>query len=125
MFSSHDAVIRTARIGLFIVMMAAVAFTAGSVLAQASTGSTAEQAQPEGLTHLILGHIDGIFITIGVLSITGLTLIIQAFIKNRASVFMPEATTNLIREMISQRKFKELIDFLKPMTVLYQSEPGS
>jgi biopolymer transport protein ExbB len=99
------------RIGLFIVMMAAIAFTASTVLAQANTGSTAEQAQPEGLTHLILGHIDGIFITIGVLSITGLTLIIQAFIKNRPSVFMPEATTNLIREMITQRKFKELIDF--------------
>jgi biopolymer transport protein ExbB len=41
----------------------------------------------------------------------GLTLIIQAFIRNRASVFMPEETTNQIREMIAGRKFKELIDF--------------
>jgi len=40
-----------------------------------------------------------------------LTLIIQGFIKNRASVFMPEPTTNQIREMIAARRFKELIDF--------------
>ena len=46
-----------------------------------------------------------------ILSVIGLTLIIQAFIKNRASVFMPEDTTNQIREMVAQRKFKELIEF--------------
>jgi biopolymer transport protein ExbB len=50
-------------------------------------------------------------ISIAILSTVGLTLIIQGFIKNRASVFMPEETTNQIREMISQRKFKELIEF--------------
>jgi biopolymer transport protein ExbB len=43
--------------------------------------------------------------------VIGLTLIIQAFMMNRASVFMPEETTNQIREMIAQRKFKELIEF--------------
>src|SRR6185295_16430373 len=32
-------------------------------------------------------------------------------IKNRASVFMPETTTNQIREMIAARRFRELIDF--------------
>ena len=50
--------------------------------------------QGAGLIQLILGHIDAVFITIAVLSIAGLALIIQGFIKNRASVFMPETTTN-------------------------------
>ena len=102
----------TARIALFIVMMAAIAITAGTVLAQArGAGPALPDQKPEGLVDLILGHIDGVFITIAALSITGLTLIIQGFIQNRSSVFMPEETTNQIREMISQRRFKELIDF--------------
>jgi biopolymer transport protein ExbB len=67
--------------------------------------------QGAGLIQLILGHIDAVFITIAVLSIAGLALIIQGFIKNRASVFMPETTTNQIREMIAARRFRELIDF--------------
>jgi biopolymer transport protein ExbB len=68
--------------------------------------------KPQGLVHLILQNMgDGVFWTIAALSVVGLTLIIQAFIKNRASVFMPEETTVQIREMISQRKFKELIEF--------------
>src|SRR6478735_3917182 len=45
------------------------------------------------------------------LSITGLTFIIQGFIKNRASVLLPEESTNHIRELIGQKKFKELIEF--------------
>jgi len=60
---------------------------------------------------LIIGHVDGVTITVALLSVIGLTLIIQGFIKNRASVFMPEETTNQIREMIGARKFKELIEF--------------
>jgi biopolymer transport protein ExbB len=102
----------TARIALFIVMMAAIAITAGTVLAQtrgAIPGAPDQKA--EGLVDLILGHIDGVFLTIAALSVAGLTLIIQGFLQNRQSVFMPEETTNQIREMISQRKFKELIEF--------------
>src|SRR6478735_9018673 len=45
------------------------------------------------------------------LSITGLTFIIQGFIKNRASVLLPEESTNHIRDLIGQKKFKELIEF--------------
>src|SRR5271155_2904565 len=98
------------RILLFVVMLAAIGFSAASTFAQ-TTAAPPEHAVAKTLGQMILGHIDGIFITIGVLSITGLTLIIQGFIQNRASVMMPEETTNQIREMIAQRKFKELIDF--------------
>jgi len=40
-----------------------------------------------------------------------LTLIIQGFLVNRPSVIMPPRTIETIREMIAQRRFKELIDF--------------
>jgi biopolymer transport protein ExbB len=77
----------------------------------AAGATTTTPHQGAGLIQLILGHIDAVFITIAVLSVAGLTLIIQGFIKNRASVFMPETTTNQIREMIAARRFRELIDF--------------
>src|SRR5207302_3226669 len=37
--------------------------------------------------------------------------IMQGFIRNRESVFMPAATTETIRTMIQQKQFKELMDF--------------
>jgi biopolymer transport protein ExbB len=78
----------------------------------ADTAATEEKPPQESVIHLILAHwADPIFLLICVLSVWGLTLIIQGFIKNRASVLMPEETTNQIRDMISQRKFKELIEF--------------
>jgi len=104
------------RIVLFLVVMAAIAVTAGSSFGQAAGGggggaAGAPAAKGPSLVQLILGHVDFVFITIAVLSIWGVALIIQAWLKNRASVFMPEETTNQIREMIAQRKFKELIEF--------------
>jgi biopolymer transport protein ExbB len=106
-----------------LVGVAAVAVTGTTGLAQdaapaggagAAAAPAAGEATPRagaGILDLIIGHVDAVTITICILSIIGLTLIIQGFIKNRASVFMPEATTNLIREMIANRKFKELIEF--------------
>lgn len=100
------------RILLFVVMVAAIGLTASGSFGQA-TGADTNPAPKVGqsLIHLIFSDIDFVLITVGILSIWGLTLIIQGFLKNRASVFMPEETTNQIREMISQRKFKELIEF--------------
>ena len=100
---------------MLLAAVAAIALTPLSGYAQAAGDApgavTAPKIVPEGLFHIILSNIDPIFITIVLLSIVGLTLIIQGFLKNRASVFMPEETTNQIREMIGQRKFKELIEF--------------
>jgi biopolymer transport protein ExbB len=97
------------RLPLLIGMLTVICLTAAGAFAQ--TTPEPEHPVAKTLGQMILGHIDGIFITIGVLSVTGLTLIIQGFMQNRASVMMPEETTNQIREMIAQRKFKELIDF--------------
>lgn len=60
---------------------------------------------------ILLRHPDFVSITILILSIVGLTLIVQGFIKARAQVMFPEASTNHIRDLISQRQFKELIEF--------------
>lgn len=98
-----------------MLLLAGLLIGAGTVLAQAPAGGAAPAAEaaprPAGIFQLIMGHLDFVFFTIFALSIAGLTLIIQGFIKNRASVMMPEMTTQLIREMIAQRRFKELMDF--------------
>lgn len=78
-----------------------------------SGGGAAAPVHKTGLFSLILGNMDPIFFTIVALSIAGLTLIIQGFIKNRQTVMMPEGSTEQIREMINQRKFKELLEYTR------------
>lgn len=103
------------RIGLLLVLVAGVVFVASSTGWAQGTPAGGAAAQPamqkQSILSLILGHIDFVSITIALLSITGLTLIIQGFIKIRAGALIPETSTNHIRELIGQRQFKELIDF--------------
>jgi len=104
------------RFVLLAVLIGVLFFvTSGQSIAQdaaapAGSGEAATKT-PDGLFKIILSHPDGVFFAIITLSIIGFSLIIQGFMKNRASVFMPEETTTQIREMIGQRKFKELIEF--------------
>jgi biopolymer transport protein ExbB len=98
------------RLLLLILMLGTVVVTAGVSFGQ-DASSISPPIKPAGLFQLIMGHIDVVFITIAVLSIAGLTLIIQGFIQNRSEALMPEATTIRIREMIEARQFKELVDF--------------
>ena len=104
------------RIVLFALLLGAIALV-GTGYAQDAGAPAGDAAAPAphfgigDLVRLILQNIDFVFVIILILSITGLTLIIQGFIKNRASVFLPEESTNHIRELISQKKFKELIEF--------------
>ncbi|HEV7301063.1 MAG TPA: MotA/TolQ/ExbB proton channel family protein [Tepidisphaeraceae bacterium] len=99
------------RLVLLAVLLAGSLFMTGSAFGQDAAAGAEPANEPLGLIDLIFGHIDGVTITVGILSVVGLTLIIQGFLKNRPSVLMPEETTNQIREMIGQRKFKELIEF--------------
>lgn len=106
------------RIALLLILFAAAAFLASDGFAQATQPAAAAGAagapadpKPAGLIQLILGNLDPVFWTIAILSVTGLTLIIQGFIKTREAVLIPPATTNTIREMIEQRRFRELVDF--------------
>jgi biopolymer transport protein ExbB len=108
------------RIFLLAGLLGLALFTATSSFGQedaapatpaAAPVGTEPKAEAMGLFSLIMQNVDFVFIIIAVLSVIGLTLIIQGFIKNREAVMMPEETTSRIRDMIEQRKFKELIDF--------------
>jgi biopolymer transport protein ExbB len=98
-----------------LILLAALLIAAGALAGTAYAQSSAAPAIPTpprvGLFSIIMANVDIISITIGILSVIGVTLIIQGFIKNRAAVFMPPQTTQQIRQMISQRRFQELIDF--------------
>src|SRR3954453_16480081 len=98
------------RIVLLIMILAAGIFAATGY-GQASGGAGgagAQAAQPGNVFTLVFSHwVDPVFWTIAALSVTALTLIIQGFITNRASVMVPDATTQQVRELIEQRKFKE------------------
>jgi len=93
------------------VFLASDGFAQTSAPAGGAASAATEAGPKKGLIQLILSHPDPVFFTIAALSVIGLSLIIQGFIKNRASVFMPETTTNTIREMIQARRFQELLDF--------------
>lgn len=103
------------RVILLAAMLVAVVTMVSPGFAQdAEAGAEAVNEQPGTmavLTNLIIGHVDFVTVTILVLSVFAVTLIIQAFMKNRESVFMPAATVEQIREMINNRQFRELIEF--------------
>jgi biopolymer transport protein ExbB len=80
----------------------------GSTFAQ---DATTPHVEPDSLWTLLLHSADAVTIIILLLSVAGLSLIFQVFIKNRASVFMPPESTEHIRELIGQKKFKELIEY--------------
>jgi biopolymer transport protein ExbB len=105
------------RILLLAAMLGAVIVIASQGFAQTgaapAAGAPAAQTtgQRQGLVRLIMSHPDPVFFTIAALSVAGVTLIIQGFIRNRAAVYMPPESVNRIRELISARQFNELLDF--------------
>lgn len=102
------------RIVLLALLLGAVVFvTTGYAQTNAAPAANAQpDAQQQNVIQLIMSHWDDpIFWTIGILSVIAVTLILQGFIKNRAGVMLPEASHDQIRDLIAQKKFKELIDF--------------
>src|SRR4051812_27513242 len=95
------------RLLLLALMLGAVVVTVTASFGQDTSGAPAP-VKTASLFSLIMSHIDFVFITIAVLSIAGLTLIIQGFIQNRSEALMPAATTQQIRSMIEGRQFREL-----------------
>ena len=100
------------RLLLLAMMMAGALFViAGPSFAQVTPAAANEASQATNVFSLVMANRDPVFFTIIGLSIWGLTLIIQGFLVNRPSVIMPQRSIDIIREMIAQRRFKELIDF--------------
>jgi biopolymer transport protein ExbB len=53
---------------------------------------------------------DPVTLTVALLSIAGVTLIVQAFLKTRSAVYMPPATVEQMRQFIAQRQYRELLE---------------
>ena len=95
---------------LIVVVAAAAAFVAPQFSFAQDAGAAA--APPQSALDKVIHFVD--YALIGLilsLSIVGMTLILQGFIRNRESVFMPPATTETIRNMIQAKQFKELMEF--------------
>src|SRR5688572_9284013 len=104
------------RILLLAAMLGAIVVIASQGFAQTAApapapGGAPQSGQRQGLVRLIMSHPDPVFFTIAALSIAGVTLIIQGFIRNRASVYMPPESVNRIRDLIGARQFNELLEF--------------
>jgi biopolymer transport protein ExbB len=100
------------RLALLVgLMIAALFLMTGTGFAQTAAEKPNAVTSATSIFSLMLANMDPVFFTIMGLSIWGLTLIIQGFLVNRPSVIMPPRTIETIREMIAQRRFKELIDF--------------
>lgn len=93
------------------LIVAALLLMTGTGFAQTAAERPNAATSATSIFSLMVANMDPIFFTIMGLSIWGLTLIIQGFLVNRPSVIMPPQTIETIREMIAQRRFKELIDF--------------
>ena len=100
------------------MLFRSIGFAAAEVFAADAAGAAAAgTAAPAPVKHkvnpfaIVIQHIDFVFVIIMLCSVIGLTLIIQGFIKARASVMMPESSTAHMRELIGNRQFKELIEF--------------
>ncbi len=99
------------RLALLVACIAALVVVVSSSAFAQTPPADAPVGVKKNLMQLVLENKDFVSFTIAVLSICGLTLIIQGFIKIRAAALIPESSTNHIRELIGQRQFKELIDF--------------
>jgi biopolymer transport protein ExbB len=100
------------RLALLVILFGAGLFVmVPSGYAQTANNGANAVTQSTSVFSLIMANRDPVFFTIVGLSIWGLTLIIQGFLVNRPSIIMPRQTIETIREMIAQRRFKELIDF--------------
>lgn len=69
------------------------------------------QTRGKGVFALVMENIDAVFVTIGVLSVAGLTFAIQGFLQNRRGAIMPPDTVQQIRDLIAQKKYRELVEF--------------
>ena len=100
----------------FVVFAALLAVTVLATVSGLAQGTPPATGAP-AVTHkvnpfsIVFENIDFVFIIIALCSVAGVTLMIQGFIKARAVVMFPEASTNHIRELIGQKQFKELIEF--------------
>src|ERR1700722_6925037 len=93
------------RLILFLVLVGVIAIITSNAIAQSTPDAAAAPKKTESVFHLIAANIGFVSVIIVLLSVVGVTLIIQGFIQCRRAVFMPEETINTIRELIAQKRF--------------------
>jgi biopolymer transport protein ExbB len=102
-------------IALLALIVGAVFLVSSGYAQTAGTDAAAPAPETNAIVvvfKLVMQHIiDPVTWTIFILSIIAMTLTIQGFIRNRESVMFPESSNNHIRELIAQKKFKELIEY--------------
>jgi biopolymer transport protein ExbB len=76
-----------------------------------SNSSTPTTSVNVDLLSIIMSNRDPVFYTIVLLSVIGVALIVQAIIKTRANVLMPTVATDHMRDLITRRRFQELLEF--------------
>jgi len=96
---------------LAIMLVMVLAIISSSQAQTATPAAPVDAPRAQGVFSIILQNLDPVFAIIALLSIAGLTFTIQGFLQNRRAVLMPDATVQQIRDLIGQRKYKELIDF--------------
>ena len=98
---------------LLVVAAAVVSLAAPEFSFAQDAGAAAAPAEvPQSALDKVIKFVDYALIGLIIsLSIVGLTLILQGFIRNREAVLMPPATTETIRNMIQAKQFKELMEF--------------
>lgn len=96
------------RLPLWCVLLAAAVFATFSF---GQDGGAPATKPHRGVGTLIMENRDFVFFTIIGCSVIALALIIQGFLKIRASVLIPEETNARLREFIANKQFKELIDY--------------
>ncbi len=98
---------------LAVMLVAVVAILNSSVVRGQSPSAGGAAPAPEAPKVHLWNMIpnDGVTWTITALSLVGVTLIVQGFIKTRRDVYMPPATVNALSEMIQARQLNELLQF--------------
>src|SRR5437870_1533447 len=100
------------RIALLAIMLLAVVLIATTGHAQSTRASdvpATNDAVRLNIMELVKGHLDFVFYTIFALSIAGLALIINGFIRNWNLI--PEPTIERMKSLIEQRRYRELQEF--------------
>ena len=98
------------RLMLLAGLLAVAFFVVRPLYAQPTTAPAggADVVQPRSAFALVLENLDFVFAIIAVLSVTGVALIVHAFMRNRREIYMPTPVTNQIRSLIESRNIDEL-----------------
>jgi len=103
------------RIALFVALAAATLLSISTRAMAADGGNGNGKEDVPGmfstLITLIMSHIDMVFVIIAFCSVIAMTLIVKGFISARRSVMLPDASIERMRELISNRQFKDLEEF--------------